>query len=446
MDIVTIICAKRDGRALTREQIEFFVTGLVSGDITDYQVTALLMAVYLKGMDLRETVDLTRAMTDSGAKIDLSAIAGPKIDKHSTGGVGDKTTLVALPIAVAAGVTVAKLSGRGLGHTGGTLDKLEAIPGLRTDLTPAELIEQAGRIGLAIAGQSTDIVPADKKLYALRDVTGTVGSVPLITASVMSKKIAGGADGIVLDVKCGSGAFMREIEGARGLARRLVDVGKELGARTVAIVSEMEQPLGCAVGNALEVAEAIEVLSGGGPVDVRELSIELAARMVALAGGGGMSSPAGAIAKRARTAVEEVLSSGAALGKFEEMIRAQGGDARVASDPQGILPAAAITREVAATSGGFVQAIDCRAVGRASGLLGAGRARVGDAVDPAAGIVVARKTGDAVDAGEPLAVLHTSDAGKTEEAACMIVDAVTIGDEPPERRPLILDVLDCSHE
>lgn len=434
VDILSIISTKRDGGSLSREQIEFAVSGFVGGEIPDYQMSALLMAICIRGMDLDETIHLTEAMIASGARIDLSTIGGVKVDKHSTGGVGDKTTLVAAPIAAAAGVTVAKLSGRGLGHTGGTLDKLEAIPGLWTDLSPAQLVAQASRIGLAIAGQSADIVPADKKIYALRDVTATVASTPLITASVVSKKIAAGADAIVLDVKTGSGAFAADIESARTLARWLVDIISMLGAKAVALVTEMDQPLGCAVGNALEVAEAIDVLAGGGPADVRELSLGLAGRMLALAGLGGVEATT--------RMAEEVLESGAAQRKFGQMIESQGGDARAALEPEGYLPRAAHSSPVTAATDGVVRRLDALAVGRASGLLGAGRTRAGEAIDPAAGVVLSHKVGDEVRAGETVATMHTSDPGRIATAGALLGGAFDIGREPPQRRSLILEVVE----
>ncbi len=434
MDILSIISAKREGLRLSREQIHHAVQGFTAGRIPDYQMSALLMAICLRGMDLRETVDLTEALVASGRKLDLSDVPGPKVDKHSTGGVGDKTTLVAAPIAAAAGVTVAKLSGRGLGHTGGTLDKLESVPGLRTILSPAAIVEQAGRIGLVVAGQSGEMVPADKKLYALRDVTGTVASIPLIAASVVSKKVAGGPDGVVLDVKAGSGAFMKTLDAARELAVCLVEVARGLGLKATALVSDMDQPLGRAVGNALEVAEAVDVLSGTGPDDVRELSIALAARMLAMAGEAGIEA-----AKRRAT---EVLDDGAARKKLAEMIEAQGGDAQAATEPDGFLPRAKFLSEVTSPSGGVVAAIEAEAVGCAARELGAGRMRAGDAVDPAAGITLERKVGQTVEKGEALAVLHTSREETLENAARLVEAAYSIQPEAPTGRPLLLDVIE----
>lgn len=447
VDIVSIICAKREGRELSRHEIELAVSGFTAGDIPDYQMSSLLMAICVRGMTVREAVDLTRAMVATGATLDLSAISGPKLDKHSTGGVGDKTTLVVAPIVSAAGITVAKLSGRGLGHTGGTLDKLEAIPGLRTDLGMDELVDQAKRIGLAIAGHSADLVPADKKIYALRDVTGTVASIPLITSSIISKKIAGGADGVVFDVKAGSGAFMKSVDEARELATCLVEVARGEGLAAAAIVSDMDQPLGRAVGNGLEVAEAIDVLGGDGPADVRELSITLAARMLVAAGQGNVDDPVrrarepGVLDEAVRRATE-LLDGGAAREKFSEMIEAQGGDGRVALEPDGFLPRAAHVCDVPAQSDGYVTSIDAELVGKSSVLLGAGRMRYGDAVDAAAGILLARKAGDGVLAGEPLATLHTSADERLEDAVALLEAAFVIEREPRAARPLIIDTVD----
>lgn len=433
MDMISIISAKRDGHELSRDEIDFAVSGFLAGDIPDYQTSALLMAIMLRGMTRRETVDLTTVMIDSGRRLDLSVVGRPCVDKHSTGGVGDKTTLVVAPIVAACGVTVAKLSGRGLGHTGGTLDKLEAIPGLRTDLSLDELVSQAKRVGLAIAGQSAEIVPADKKIYALRDVTGTVASVPLITASVVSKKIAGGAAAIVLDVKVGSGAFMKSVEEARELARWLVEVTDALGARATALVTDMEQPLGRAIGNGLEVAEAVETLAGRGPEDLRELGVTLAAHMLSAAGREDVAS--------ATQEAQAALSDGSAQAKFAEMVEAQGGDGRVVHEPDGYLARPIHTADSVAEQDGFVTSIDAESIGRAAGVLGAGRRRAGEAVDPAAGVVLERTVGEQVEAEDVLAVLHTNRPETLEKAADLVSGAFVVGREPPSRRPLVLDIV-----
>ena len=428
MRMVDIIRKKRYGGELSREEIGFVVREYTAGRIPDYQVSALLMAICFQGMSGRETADLTEAMADSGDRVDLSAIAGVKVDKHSTGGVGDKITLVAAPLAAAAGVPVAKMSGRGLGHTGGTIDKLESIPGFRTDLTKERFVENVNRIKLALAGQTGDLAPADKKLYALRDVTGTVESIPLIASSIMSKKIASGADRIVLDVKVGSGAFMKTIEDARALARAMVEIGRRAGKTAVAVITDMNQPLGREIGNANEVREAIEVLRGGGPADVRTVALTVAAHMTVLGG----IYPA---FEEAFAALGRMLESGEALRKFREFVEAQGGDPAVADDPSR-LPRAARSVEVKAAASGFVAAIDAERVGRAAMLLGAGRKTKEDAIDPAAGVTLLKKAGDPVAAGEPLCVLHTNLSG-AEAAAAEAAAAFAVGADRPEARPIV---------
>ena len=397
-------------------------------------MAAFLMAVWFRGMSVRETSALTMAMVRSGETLDLSAIPGRKVDKHSTGGVGDKTSLVLVPLVASAGVKVAKLSGRGLGHTGGTLDKLEAIPGFRTELSPAALVEQVTRIGCAIAGQSARLVPADKRLYALRDRTATVESVPLIASSVMSKKIAGGSDAIVLDVKTGSGAFMKTLADARGLARAMVGIGREVGRRTSAVISRMDQPLGTAVGNALEVDEAIHTLRGEGPEDLRELCLVLGAQMVVLAGLAPDS-------RSARPILEERFRRGDALRKLGEMVSAQGGDATVVEQPAR-LPRAAIQHPAASPQDGIVTAVDAEALGVAAMRLGAGRARADDPIEPGAGLVIQRKVGDRVRRGEPLAILHTGVAGRLDDAVPRVQAAYRIGTEAPEEQPLVVEIVE----
>ena len=429
MRVYDILEKKRRGRELTDGEIRFFIDGFVSGAIPDYQASAFAMAVCTRGMTARETSALTLAMARSGDTLDLSTVPGRKVDKHSTGGVGDKTTLVAAPIAASLGVKVAKMSGRGLGYTGGTLDKLESIPGLRTALGLEEFLGLVRRVGLAVSGQTGNLDPADKKLYALRDVTATVDSIPLIASSVMSKKLAAGADCILLDVKAGSGAFMKTLPEALELARAMVRIGRDAGRRTAALVTDMDAPLGYAVGNALEVAEACETLRGRGPEDLTELCVELAAGMLSLADFGGMA--------RCRELARGAIASGAAFAKLREFAAAQGGDVSVLDDPSRF-PHAGFRREILADQGGFLCAMDTERVGAACVELGAGRAKKDDAVDPAAGILLRRKPGDRAEKGEPLAVLFASDEPKCRRAEEIFRAAVRFGARPPEPRPLIL--------
>lgn len=433
MSAHSLIKRKRDGGELSPEEIARLVGGYVREEISDDLMAAFLMAVYFRGMTARETAALTMAMVESGETIDLRAVRGVPVDKHSTGGVGDKTSLVLVPLAASAGVPVVKLSGRALGHTGGTLDKLESIPGLRTDLGPAELVAQVNRIGCAIAGQSARLVPADKRLYALRDRTATVESIPLIASSVMSKKIAAGSRAIVLDVKTGSGAFMKTSQEARALAHAMVDIGRAAGRPTVAVISRMDEPLGRGVGNALEVEEAVRTLRGRGPDDLRDLCLALGAQMMVL-GGLAADQEAG------RAALERHLARGDGLRKFMEMVAAQGGDASVIEDP-GRFPRAPFQQPVPASADGVVTAIDAEALGNAAMLLGAGRARAGDRIDPASGMVLHRKIGDRVRRGEPLAVLHTTETARLAEAAPRVASAFQIGGAGPGPRPLVLEVL-----
>jgi len=434
MRAVDLIRHKRNGGELSAAEISYLVNGYVSGDIPDYQMSAWAMAVFFRGMTERETADLTIAMADSGERTDLSGVAGVKVDKHSTGGVGDKTTLVLGPLVAAAGVPVAKMSGRGLGHTGGTIDKLESIPGFRVELDRQAFIDQVNRIGVAVVGQSGNMTPADKKLYALRDVTATVESIPLIASSVMSKKIAAGADAIVLDVKTGSGAFMKTVEEAETLARAMVGIGTLVGRRTAAVISDMDQPLGLSIGNALEVAEAIATLRGEGPNDLETICLALAVHMVVL--GGKAETEAEAL-----ELLRSKLRSGEALAKFREFVAAQGGDPAVADDPAR-LPAAPVRVEATAAAAGFVQAVDAEELGLAAMTLGAGRAAKDDAIDYAVGLVLSRKVGDRVEAGETLAVLHAAaDDHRAKEAAERVRAAYRIADTPSAPRPLLLSVV-----
>jgi pyrimidine-nucleoside phosphorylase len=425
-----LIERKRDGHALSAEEIAWIVEGYTSERLPEYQMSAWLMAVYFQGLNREETAAMTSAMVASGEVADLSAIDGVKVDKHSTGGVADTTTLVVAPLVAACGVPVAKLSGRGLGHTGGTLDKLEAIPGFRVALGAEEFVEQVRRIGIAVAAQSASMDPADKRIYALRDVTATVPSRPLITSSVMSKKIAGGADAILLDVKAGSGAFMKSLEDARDLAEEMVWVGRRLGRRVRYVISTMDEPLGHAVGNALEVAEAVEVLRGGGGARLRELCCALATEMVVMGGVAGSDQDA-------RAMVESALDSGAALARFREWVAAQGGDARIADDP-GLLGTAKCSREMRAPRGGWIASFHTERVGRAAMALGAGREVVDDTIDPNAGLVLEVSIGDHVAAGSPIATLYAAEETLLDRGEALLLDAISIGEAPVARPPLIL--------
>lgn len=426
-----IILKKRQGRELSREEIYFVIEGYTNDNIPDYQVSALLMAIYFNGLSPRETADLTMAMVDSGDIVDLSSIPGIKIDKHSTGGVGDKTTLVLAPLVAATGVPVAKMSGRSLGHTGGTIDKLESIPGFKVSVPPEDFLQQVKRIKVAVVAQTGELAPADKKLYALRDVTATVDSIPLIASSVMSKKIASGADAIVLDVKFGSGAFMRTVEDARTLARTMVEIGNKTGRKTVALITNMDQPLGHAVGNALEVREAINTLNGQGPPDLTELCLALGSQILVLGGIAGS-------ARDARPVLEELLRNGKAMHKFKEMVEAQGGTITALENPEE-LPRAQHIHAVKSPAAGYVAAIDTEAVGRTAMLLGAGRKTKEESIDPAVGIIARKKMGDRIKPGDILAELHVNDSGKLPEAEEQLIEAYRFSKEIPEATPLILE-------
>lgn len=436
MHAVEIIEKKRDGLVLTDEEITWFIDAVTHGDLPDYQLAAWLMAVYLKGMNREETVSLTLAMANSGDLLDLSDLTDYAVDKHSSGGVGDKTTLVVLPLVASLGILCAKMSGRGLGLSGGTLDKLESIAGYNVNLSGDEFRRLARENGLVLAGQSMQLAPADGKLYAMRDVTGTVPSLPLIASSIMSKKIAAGANGIVLDVKVGSGAFMKNYDDARALAQIMVDIGKDAGRDVIAAISDMNQPLGDAVGNALEVAEAIETLRGGGPVDFRRHCLQIAGHMLRLAGRGERwTDPA-----EVETLLVGQLENGAALGKFRQMVVAQGGDVRLVDDPS-LLPTASIVETMTAEAGGCVQRVTANDVAHAAFELGAGREKKTDDIDLAVGVKVHVKVGDMVQVGAPLATIYANDPLKVASARAYLERALRISDEPVEPLPLFYDTL-----
>ena len=424
-----MVARKRDGETLTEEQVRALVLGYARGDVSDHLAAAFLMAAFIRGLDDEETAALTRAMVDSGTTLPLSGVSRPKVDKHSTGGVADGVTLVFAPLAAALGLAVAKLSGRGLGHTGGTLDKLESIPGLRTDLSPADLERQVEEVGCAVAAQSADLVPADGALYALRDATATVASVPLIAASVMSKKLAVGTDLILLDVKAGSGAFMKTAAEATDLADACVGLARSSERHARAAVTDMSQPLGEAVGNALDVEEAVQVLRGDRPGRLTDLSLAFASAA--------QQALLGVAPEESRRRAEAALSSGQALEVFRRMIEAQGGDGGVVDDPEGLLPRAPVVTPLRADAAGFMAAMDAEAIGRAAVGLGAGRARKGDPIDPAVGLIVLAKVGDRVEAGETVGEVHARDEDAARAAASEVLAAMTISDGKPEPPPLI---------
>jgi len=431
---IDVIRRKRDGGELSRVEIESLVNAYTRGDIPDYQVSAWLMAVVLRGMTRAETAALTDAMLRSGEVLDLSSLAATKVDKHSTGGVGDKTSLVLAPLAAAAGVIVPMISGRGLGHTGGTLDKLEAIPGFNVNLSVAQFRRVLDACGCAMIGQTAEIAPADRKLYALRDVTGTVESPYLICASIMSKKLAEGIDALVLDVKTGSGAFMKNEKDAAFLAELMVETGERMGKQVVALITDMDQPLGCMIGNALEVVEVAEVLRGGGPEDLRQLCLELAGWMLHL---GGVSDTVG----EGKRQSEKLIASGKALEKFHQMVELQGGDPRAIDDPKR-LPQARHTTVLSSPKDGYLVTLQCEQVGTACVILGGGRERKEDSVDPAVGIVLHKKIGDPVSAGEPLATIHYNAEARASRARLLLEESYQIADSPArEKRPLIHRVI-----
>ncbi len=429
MLMTDLIAKKRDGGELSREEIYFMIDGYTRGDIPDYQMSAICMAILLRGMSDRETLDLTMSMVKSGETLDLSPIEGVKADKHSTGGVGDKTSLVLCPMVAACGLKIAKMSGRGLGHTGGTIDKLESFPGFSTGISEEEFFRNVNDIGIAIAGQTADLVPADKKLYALRDVTGTVPSIPLIVSSIMSKKLASGADVIVLDVKCGSGAFMKTEEDARRLAEGLTRIGRLAGRKCAAVITDMDQPLGWAVGNALEVKEAIAVLKGEKGGDLLELCLTLGSCMLTEAG---MAETI----EQAREMLMDTISSGTALKKLSQMVSAQHGDGRDVYDTSR-LPMAPVQYEALSPAGGYVQRIEAEKVGLVSMHLGGGRATKESVIDLSVGLVLHKKVGDMVRTGESLAAIHASSHEKAEEAAELLRGCFSLSDEPVERGSFI---------
>ncbi|WP_221031334.1 thymidine phosphorylase [Opitutus sp. WL0086] len=427
-----VIARKRDGAVLSEAEIQAFVRGATDGSWADYQLTAMLMAIYLNGMTAEETAAYTRAMMNSGVVADLSQVKGIKVDKHSTGGVGDKVSLPLAAMVVACGVPVPMISGRGLGHSGGTLDKLESIPGFNVNLSLEAYREQVTRIGCALIGQTADLAPSDKKLYALRDVTATVECVPLICGSIMCKKLAEGIDGLVLDVKYGRGAFMKEIDRARELAHGMVEIGREMGKDVRALITAMDQPLGRAVGNAVEVAESIACLKGEGPADLMEVTYALGVEMLLI---GGAAKDADA----AQAMLEGVVHSGAALNAFRAVIEAQGGNAEVCDDPDGLLPRAAQRVPLQALEAGVVQDVDAMAVALAALKLGAGRARAEDAVDHAVGITDLVKIGETVEKGQPLCVVHANDDDTWAAAEVMLRDAIVVGEGAAKAPPLIVE-------
>ena len=428
MRMYDLITKKRDGGALNKEELTHLINGYVNGEIPDYQMSSFLMAVYFQGMTKEETAVMTDLVARSGDMVDLSSIEGVKVDKHSTGGVGDKTTLIVAPLAAACGVKVAKMSGRGLGHTGGTVDKLEAIPGMKVSLDREEFLETVRKIGISLIGQSGNLTPADKKLYALRDVTATVESIPLIAVSIMGKKLAAGSDCILLDVKTGSGAFMNSVEDSMALAQEMVSIGESAGKRTVALITNMDIPLGNNIGNSLEVIEAVETLQNKGPKDLTQVCIELTANMLYLAGKGDMNS--------CYSQVKEALENGSGLEKFIQMTEAQGGDSSVLRDTDKF-EKASIVQEVISPFDGYITFMDTKQCGIASCILGAGRETKDDVIDYSAGIVLKKKTGDKIQKGDVLAVLYTNKEDKVESARNQFLQAIHVKEEKPEEEKLI---------
>ena len=432
MRMYDIIQKKRDGGALTKEEIDFFVKGYTDGSIPDYQASAFTMAVYFQGMNDEETTNLTLAMANSGDTLDLSCIDGVTVDKHSTGGVGDKTTLIVAPIVASLGCKVAKMSGRGLGHTGGTVDKLESIKGFKVELSPEEFIEQVKNTGICVIGQSGNLAPADKKLYALRDVTATVNSIPLIASSIMSKKLAAGSECIVLDVKTGSGAFMKTVESAVELSQKMVAIGRNAGRKVAALITDMDIPLGTNIGNTLEVEEAVRVLKGEVNNDLKEVCIALASNIVSLAKD--IELP------EAEKLVNEAICDGRALSKLRELVIAQGGDVSYIDNTSEI-PKAKISHEVISGKTGCINHMDTEKIGLSSVILGAGREKKEDSIDYTSGIILRKKTGDFVSTGDVICELRTSDEKRISQAEAMFIEAITISDEKPDKKPLIYETI-----
>ncbi len=430
MTVVELIERKRDGGRLTPEEWRTLMAGYAAGEVPDYQIAALAMAVFFRGMDDGETEALMVAMLESGRRLDFSHLTVPRVDKHSTGGVGDKVSIVLAPLVAACGVAVPMMSGRGLGHTGGTLDKLESIPGFRTRLSLEDAVAQVERIGCALIGQTREIAPADRRLYSLRDATATVEAIPLIAASIMSKKLAEGLTGLVLDVKTGAGAFMPKTDDALKLARTMIALGEKNGCQTVALLTDMDTPLGMACGNALEVEECVQVLRGEGPADLRDLTLALAVEMLLIAG---VAASAASALDRAK----QTLASGAALAKFREIVQAQGGHPGVVDDPKQHLAQAPLRERIVAARAGFVQRLEPRFIGRAITMLGGGRTRVEDEIDPAVGIVLQVKPGARVAKGDPIATIHARDEETLAGARDLFARAVVIGDEPPAKARLV---------
>lgn len=432
MRIYDIIERKRDGKKLTKEEIDYFVNGFTNNRIKEEQAAALLMAIFIRGMDIEETVQLTDSMAHSGDMLDLSALGKCTADKHSTGGVGDKTSLIVAPVCASLGIKMAKMSGRGLGHTGGTIDKLESIPGYRVSLSPEEFFRQVNEIGIALIGQTGNLAPADKKIYALRDVTATVDNISLIASSIMSKKLAAGAQNIVLDVKCGSGAFMKTVGDAEKLAELMVKIGGDCGRTTAAVITNMDIPLGTHIGNALEIKEAVSVLNNGGDSELRELCLVLSAQIISIS----LKLPYNEAYKKAVAALE----SGKALQKFKELISYQGGDTAVIENTE-LLPKAEYEYDIIAKVDGYIGATDSRLVGEAAVMLGAGREKLNDTIDYSAGIVLHKKTGNKISAGEKIAALYSNDKSRFEAAAEMFEAAITITAAKPEIKPLIYKII-----
>ncbi|MCK9216748.1 MAG: pyrimidine-nucleoside phosphorylase [Firmicutes bacterium] len=432
MRVYDLILKKRNGGTLQKEEIDFLVSGFMDNSIPDYQISALLMAICLKGLDRKETADLTMSIVNSGDIIDLSEIPGVKVDKHSTGGVGDKISLIVIPLVASLGIPVAKISGRGLGHTGGTIDKLESIEGFKAKLNRKEFISNVKKCGMAITGQSEDIAPADRKLYALRDVTATIDSIPLISSSIMSKKIASGAEGIVLDIKVGTGAFMKSLSDALELARVMINIGKELNKKIVAVITDMNQPLGHEIGNANEVKEAVKVLSGEGPEDVTAIALTIASYMAIL---GGASNNF----KNAYKILKDTISSGIALNKFKELIIMQNGNPSFI-DNFSLLPQAKYHIDIKSNFKGFVEKIDAEKIGIAAMMLGAGRKKKDDLIDYAAGITIAKKVGDEININETLCTLHTNKSNYNESAK-LVLDSYTFKNEPCNKNKYIYDII-----